>query len=355
MEKRLLIVILISVLAGGSIFSNTVKAQNADKPNIIFIMADDVGAECLQGYGGQSYQTPNLDKLADNGIRFTNAFTTPLCTPTRVQVMSGQYPFRNGWTGGIWNQPEDKQFLDPQLFNFARMLKNEGYATAVAGKWQLARFENQPDHPRDIGFDEYCLWTWRYTNDLPEYVNMEGAGKPARFWNPGIWRNGSIMKDVKGKYGPDIYTDFLLDFIDKHLTQPFFIYYPMALAHFPFVAVPGTEEGGTKQENFNHMIKYMDMLVGKFVKQLEDLGISDNTLVIFTGDNGTDRNMTSKVNGKVLQGGKGNLNDAGTRVPFILKWPAVAEEGKVVDDLVDLSDVLPTSITFCFALIEKLF
>lgn len=330
----------IYLLILSTIFSLKLKAQ--DKPNIVFIMADDVGAEVLQSYGGESYATPNLNKLAESGLQFNYAFTTPLCTPTRVQVMSGQYPFSNGWTGGIWEQPAQQQYMSPAIFNFASMLKNAGYATAVAGKWQLARFDLRPEHPENIGFDEHCLWTWQYEKKLPDDVAMEGKGKPARFWSPGNWRNGEVMQNVAGKYGPDIYTDFLLDFMERHQSKPFFVYYPMTLAHFPFVHTPGTPEGGSKQENFAKMVPYMDMLVGRIMKKLEYLGLKENTLLIFTADNGTDRNQSSRWNGKLIPGGKGNMTDAGTRVPLIISWPGTTPADKQIDDLVDLSDMLPT-------------
>lgn len=334
MKNLLLILFAVAVTVSG-------YAQN--KPtNIIFIMADDLGAECLQSYGGESYNTPNLDNLAKDGLLFTNAYTAPLCTPTRVQVLTGQYPFRNGWPGGIWVQPEEKQFLDPDVFNFARMLSNTSYATAISGKWQLGRFEYHPDHLSQLGFDEHCMWTWIYDDPIPDYVEKE-SGKPlARYWDPGIWQNGRLLKDVKGKYGPDIYTSFLLNFMEKKQSKPFLLYYPMALPHFPFERVPGEEKGKSRPENFKDMIEYMDMLVGKFVKKTEELGISDNTIIIFTGDNGTDREMTSVFKGRELQGEKGLLTDAGARIPFLVKWPGVVQPGTVSDALIDLSDMLPT-------------
>ena len=311
-------------------------------PNIIFIMADDVGAECLQCYGGESYRTPSLDNLANEGFLFTNAYTAPLCTPTRVQVLTGQYPFRNGWTGGIWEQPKNQQFLDPDIYTFARMLNQAGYATAVSGKWQLARFENHPNHLSQLGFDEHCMWTWKYDDPIPDDIESESGNRLARYWNPGIWQNGAILTNVKGKYGPDIYSDFLLNFMEKHQSEPFLLYYSMALSHFPFVRVPGEKEGKSRFQNFKDMIEYMDMLVGKFIKKTDELDISDNTIIIFTGDNGTDREMTSLFKGRELKGEKGLLTDAGTRVPFIVKWPGVAQQGTVCDALIDLTDMLPT-------------
>jgi len=336
MKHRHLITLYLLLLLPTALFAQE------KPPNIIFIMADDVGAECLRSYGGESYATPELDKLAESGMRFTQAYTAPLCTPTRVQVLTGQYPYRNGWSGGIWTFPKEKQFVNPSIFNFGRMLKEAGYATAIAGKWQLARFENHPDHLTKLGFDAHCLWTWTYESSVPDGVGFEGKNKPARFWHPGIWQNGEILPDVAGKYGPDIYTDFLLEFMEQHREGPFLLYYPMALSHFPFVRVPGKAEGKSKQENFKDMVEYMDALVGKFVQKTEELGIAENTVIIFTGDNGTDKEMSSVIDGQRLQGGKGSLTDAGTRVPLLVKWSGVVEAGSTSNALVDLTDMLPT-------------
>jgi arylsulfatase A len=347
LQNRLIqqVLIMVGFMVMEGLFSGHLKASEKEKdpPNIILIMADDLGAECLESYGGQSYNTPNLNQLAEQGIQFTNAFATPLSTPTRVQLMTGQYPYHNGWTGGIWTLPKDEQSLDPQMFNFGRMLKDAGYATAVAGKWQLTRFENYPGHAENLGFDEHCLWTWQYSGELPDYVSLENPGKPSRFWNPGIWKNGSLMKDVKGQFGPDIYTEFLLDFIEQHQSEPIFVYYPMALPHWPYINVPGMEEDQlSEKEQFTAMVEYMDKLVGKFTHKLKELGIDDNTLLVFTGDNGTDQSKTSRINGRTLQGGKHTLTDAGARVPFLVSWPGITEKDEKVDALIDFSDILPT-------------
>lgn len=335
-------------ISASALPSLTSAAEGDTRPNIIFIMADDLGAECLGCYGGQDYDTPRLDGLARTGLQFDNAYCTPLCTPTRVEVMTGQYPCHNGWPAGIWTKPREKQFLDPDMFNFAHLLQNAGYATAVAGKWQLARFEDRPHHARNIGFDEHCLWTWLYSK-APDSIRMEGRNKPSRFWGPGMWRNGSLMEDTKGKFGPDICADFLIDFIEKHRSDPFFVYYPMNLTHWPFVPVPGmegdkdgTRKGKTAKRNFGAMVEYTDMIVGRIADKLDDLGIRENTLLIFTGDNGTAKDIRSKYKGSMLRGGKHDLTDAGARVPFIVDWPGQTPQGEVVDDLIDFSDMLPT-------------
>jgi len=308
-------------------------------PNIVLIMADDLGYECLGCNGGQSYETPNLDALAAAGTRFEHCYCTPLCTPSRVEIMTGQYPFRNGWPVGIWTKPAAKKVVDPATPTFARMLKDSGYATAVAGKWQLCEFNRHPNHPRDMGFDAHCLWTW----------TVEGK-RQKRYWNPAVWQDGKRLDGTTGKYGPDLFTDYLIDFISRSKDGPFLAYYPMALVHSPFIPTPDSRgqakgdrrRGGGKQANFAAMVAYMDKLVGRLVGHLQKLGLRERTLVLFTGDNGTPGGIRTKWNGRTISGGKGSLNDRGSHVPLIAARPGTVAAGKVCEDLVDFSDVLPT-------------
>lgn len=309
------------------------------KPNILFIMADDLGYECLGVNGSTSYKTPNLDKLAATGVRFTNAYSTPKCAPSRVQVMTGQYPFRNGWTVNITNRPRDKQRLDPNLVNFAHVLHSAGYVTAVAGKWGLVRFDDHPNHATECGFDEHCLFNSTYgTEDK----------KTSYYWAPGVWRNGESAKDLMKPdlFGPDIFTAFLIDFITRNKDRPFFAYYPMVLTHSPWVETPDNKgRSGMKKRDpglFPSMVGYMDKLVGRLVSTLSTLQLRRNTLILFATDNGTNRKITSKLGDVAIKGGKGTLTDAGTHMPFVANWLGTVQHGKVCNDLVDLSDVLPT-------------
>jgi arylsulfatase A len=345
-----------------------------EKPNIVLIMADDLGYECLGCYGSTSYQTPNLDGLAATGVRFTRAYATPVCTPSRVQIMTGQYPFRSGWRSGIWELPRDKRVFDPRATNFAHLLKAAGYATAVAGKWQLARFDDHPDHVTQCGFDEHCVWTGEF-----------GTGTPPPYWFPGVWENGKLVEglmapdfpslayfeglhshDAPAKvFGPDYFSDYLIDFINRHAGRPFFAYYPMVLPHLPGVVTPDSKVATAlkgyhpalfqailqlwqtwdgDQLLFVDMVEYMDKLVGRVIGALDALGIRDRTVVIFTADNGTASQITSKLGNIEITGGKGQISDAGTHVPMIVNWRSMAVPGLICDDLVDLSDVLPSLI-----------
>lgn len=310
-----------------------VWAAAGEKPNIVLIMVDDFGAECVGAYGGTSYQTPNLDALAAGGIHFTNAYTPPLCTPTRVQLMSGQYPFRNGWPVGIWTKDQAGQVVNPETLSLGAMMRGAGYKTAVAGKWQLARFEDHPDHAARCGFDAHCLWTWRY--------KTEEDNKPSRYWDPAVWQAGRLLRGTDGKFGPDLYCDALIEFIRAHRDEPFFVYYPMTLVHLPFVRPPGSDAEGDAAQ-FGAMVAYADGLIGRLVGALDELGLREKTVVLVTGDNGTPRAVTSQCNGRAIRGGKGQMTEAGARVPLIANRPRAVPAGVVLDDLVDTSDILPT-------------
>jgi arylsulfatase A len=302
------------------------NAVGAAKPNVIVILADDFGYECVGANGGQSYATPNLDKLAGGGVRFTQCHVTPLCTPTRVMLMTGMSNARNYTQFGV---------MEKSQTTFGHIMKRAGYATCIAGKWQLGRDVTLPKH---FGFDEHCLW--------------QLSRRPSRYKNPGLEINGKEKDFKNGEYGPDIVSDYALDFITRKKGEPFFLYYPMMLTHAPFEPTPDSpdyasfngkgEKGNTKY--FADMVAYMDKLVGKLVARLDELGLRDNTLILFLGDNGTGAEVVSKFNGLQVRGGKGQTIDRGTHVAAIANWPGKVVVGKVCDDLIDASDFLPT---FC--------
>lgn len=313
----------------------------AERPNIILIMADDIGVEGIGCYGGLSYQTPKLDRLATQGVRFTHAYAQPLCTNTRVQLMTGLYNNRNWLYFGI---------LDPRAKTIGHYMQDAGYNTCIAGKWQLQSYD-PPSYPgsylrrgkgmkvSDAGFDEYSLFHAGHTED-----------KGSRFAEPTIEENGQLLKELKGKYGPDHWGDFINDFINrkKDDAKPFFVYYAMALPHRPFVPTPDSEDwpNATARTSddiryFPDMVEYMDKCVGRVIQQVDDLGLGENTLVIFYSDNGTHRKIRSQTKSGPVVGGKGSTTDAGTHVPLIVRWTGRIEPG-VNDNLVDSTDFLPT-------------
>ncbi|MCI0699870.1 MAG: sulfatase-like hydrolase/transferase [Planctomycetia bacterium] len=302
-------------------------ATAADKPNIVLIMADDFGYECV-GCNGGAYKTPNLDALAASGVRFTHAYATPLCTPSRVQLMTGRYNFRNYVTFGQ---------LDLKEKTFAHVLKAAGYSTFIAGKWQLA---GGLKGPNDAGFDEYCLW------------QIFEQNKGSRYAAPKLHANGKLLEGLGKKYGPDVFEEYIEDFISRNKDKPFLVYWPMVLTHSPFEPTPDSKpDAKPGPATFPDMVAYTDKLVGKLVAHLEKLKLRENTLILFLGDNGTGKPITSKLNGKDVKGDKGNTTTLGTHVPLIASWPGTHPQpppiregarGRVCADLIDFTDMLPT-------------
>jgi arylsulfatase A len=300
-------------------------------------MADDMGYECLGSYGTTVYKTPVLDSLAFGGIRFSNCVSQPLCTPSRVKIMTGLFNYRNYDYFGHLNSKE---------YTFGNLMNDAGYTTCIAGKWQLNGLAykdsiadwNDSQRPRNFGFDEYCLW--QLTKE-----RKEGG----RYAHPLIEQNGKLLQRNEEQYGPDIFSEFILDFIERKKEEPFFIYYPMVLVHDPFVPTPDSEDWNNKKNRFKNdttyfkdMVSYTDKIVGKIIDKLSELEIAENTIVIFTGDNGTHPSIYTQMTKEVIQGGKGNTIDAGTHVPLIVSWPQKIKKGKVYNDLIEFSDFFPT-------------
>ena len=309
------------------------SAKERRPVNIVIIMADDLGIECINTYGGTSYSTPNLDCMAEEGIRFEHCHAQPLCTPSRVQIMTGRYNVRNYVDFGL---------LDRSEITFSNLLKDAGYHTVIAGKWQLGKDKDAPKH---FGFDEACLWQHAASR-------IDEEGRDTRYPNPLLEINGERKRFTNGEYAPDVVSDFLCDFMERNRENPFLVYYPMILTHCPFVPTPDSEHWdpqnmGSKSYKgdtafFADMVNYMDKMAGKLISKIEELGLSEHTLILFTGDNGTDKPVVSRFKGSEYPGGKGLTTDNGTHVPLIVKWTGIIEEGQVCNDLVDFSDVLPT-------------
>ena len=335
------LLVIILVAQAGISLTQPVPVDAAEKPNIVLIMADDMGYEALSVNGSESCKSPNLDKLAAEGVRFTNCFSNPICTPSRAKIMTGQYNVRNYVRFGM---------LDRGQTTFAHQLKAAGYATCIAGKWQLGK---QTDSPQHFGFEQSCLWQHTRSGRSKE----NGKTFDRRFVNPQLEFNGQERDYTGGEYGPQVCTDFICDFIDTNREKPFLVYYPMILTHCPFDPTPDSADWDPKrlgsttykgdrndpQRHFRDMVAYADKAVGQIVAQLEKSGVRENTLLIFTGDDGTDKPIVTPWNGTKVAGGKGSMTDAGTRVPLIASWPAgIKQPGRVVDDLVEFCDMLPT-------------
>jgi len=322
-------------------------AKIGSKPNLVLILADDLGIECLSSYGGKSHKTPHIDKLAEQGMQFSHCFSNPFCSPSRGSLLTGRYPFKNGLREVLHSKRQANVYLKPDQPSFARQLKAGGYATAIAGKWHMSLLHKH-NTIRAFGFDQYQVW---------QIFDSEGK-KTRRYWKPHLNRNGTLITEqVKDRYGPDVDVEFLTDFIKMNVKQkrPFFAYFATPLPHFPWEPTPDTPESEDpsyrkphnehkgKAAYFPGMVRYLDKCVGRILQTLEDQGIVDNTIVFFLADNGTDRDLQNRWgDGKMIKGGKGTMTDRGTRVPLIVRWPKRIKAGSTCDDLIDFSDLFPT-------------
>lgn len=325
----------IALLLIPALSTNTAPAADPKPPNVILILADDLGAKELGCYGHPEHKTPNIDRLAAEGTRLETFYAMPLCTPTRVALMTGQYGFHNGFLGmsnPAFRPPADSPKADiGNHFTHADLLKQAGYATALAGKWQLSG--RLPTLIHDAGFDEYRMWA--YDHNLPEGVRHlahEKGGNTSRYWHPSIVENGRYLPTQPGDYGPDLFNQFVIDFARRKAAQqqPFFVYYTSPLTHGPHLETPDPANPGKRlPAGFRSNLEYLDVLVGRLLDALRDSQLDSNTLVIFIGDNGT------------AGSGKGTLTELGARVPCIVRGPGV-RTGVVSNALADLTDILPT-------------
>ena len=298
------------------------RAEAPSKPNIIFILADDLGLDGVSAYGADKHRTPSIDALAASGIRFQNGYASPLCGPSRCLLMSGRYAFR---TGGITNQswrPNGPGAKSADEFPIARLLKEAGYATGQAGKWRQVG-----ELPGNWGFDEFIT------------DNTAGGW----YWQTKFNKNGTVVDLPEGTYGPDVVQEFTYDFIRRHRDKPFFFYYANHLVHKPTLRTPDTSAGTRETEKlYDDNIRYMDKQVGGLVAELEKLGLRKNTLIVFAGDNGTAAGYPSLLKGRMIHGAKGSMLEGGSHVPFIASWPGVTPAGKVLEDLVSFADPYAT-------------
>ncbi len=301
-----------SVLFGGSICAG---ARRASRPNIVFIMVDDLGKDYIGCYGSDKAKTPNIDALAAGGMKFNNAYSMPQCVPTRTTLLTGQYPFRHGWINhyDVPRWAKGCHFDIEQNPCMGKIIKSAGYATCISGKWQINDFRVQPNLLRDAGFDECCVWTGFETGNRPS---------AERYWNPYIHTNEG-NRTYEGKFGPDIYNRAAIDFIHKNKSKPMMVYYPMCLTHGPLTTTP--HSGDVK--NRTVMVEYMDYLVGRVVRALDEAGVRKNTILIWTTDNGP---------------AKGKTTENGACEPFVVNCPGSVPAGVVTDALVDFTDLLPT-------------
>jgi len=266
-------------------------------------------------------------------MRFTQCYALPLCSPSRIELITGKYNFRNYTQWGR---------LDTTQKTFANMLQLAGYKTCYAGKWQLDGGDNSI---RKFGFDKYLIW-------LPFLPKSELIESTYRYKNPHLYQNGKFLpeRQTAGKYADDMFVNYISKFIDSNLTKPFFVFYSASLVHEPFGPTPDNPEFASwdytimpsDKRFFPSMVKYMDKEIQKIIGKLNSRGLLNNTVIIFTGDNGTPSDIGSLFQGHEITGGKGISTVYGTHVPLIVRWPGTVSAGQVSDALIDFSDFLPT-------------
>jgi arylsulfatase A-like enzyme len=305
----------------------------APRPNIIFILSDDYGIPGVGCYGG-AYKTPNLDSLAAGGVRFERCYAAPLCAPSRAMCMFGRYAFRTGVLDngcGAAAKPDKEVCI-------AKTLKQAGYATAFAGKWSQLSYLDTAEEGRAWGWDEFLRWD---------------KSRGERYWKPALNKNGQPVPVTDTSYAPDMFHEFVVDFIKRHRDGPFFVYYPTTLIHGPILATPDSKEGGRqkvkgerkgqdKSQNtlYTDNIAYLDKTVGKLVATLDEMNLREKTLIVFTGDNGSV--PVGTINGRPVDGHKSQVNEGGSRVPLIANWKGTTPAGRVLKDLVGFSDFYVT-------------
>lgn len=322
-------------VAGLTLPQITEATKKQNRPNILFIMVDDLGKEWISCYGAEDIKTPNIDALAKTGLKFTNAYSMPQCTPSRATLLTAQYPWRTGWVNH-WDVPRwGVGYFDWKLrqnVTFARIMKTAGYATAAVGKWQINDFRITPDAMKKHGFDDWCMWTGYETGNPPSVK---------RYWDAYI-NTPKGSKAYTGKFGPDVYTDYLIRFMTKHKDKPMMLYFPMALTHGPLTTTPAEPDVEDSKEKFKAMVRYTDLLVGRICKTLDELQIREHTIIIFTTDNGSPGGFAGTLNGKKIRGGKAKKTENGICAPFIANCPSLVPQGVVTDALTDFTDLLPT-------------
>lgn len=325
------------------------KTKAEKKPNIVLFFIDDLGYGDLSVNGALGYKTPHLDKMAAEGTRFTNFMAAQaVCSASRAALLTGCYPNRVGMSGAL--SPYIGVGLNPEEETIAELVKKQGYATGIFGKWHLG--SEVEFLPLQQGFDEY--YGVPYSHDMwPLHPNQKNAQYPSLFWSDGN-EKGKEIKDLGdvSALTPTI-TSKAVSFIRKNKSKPFFLYVPHPLPHVPLSAsakFKGKSGGGM----LGDVLMEMDWSVGEILKELKSQGIDDNTLVIFTSDNGPWLNYGNHAGSSGgFREGKGTSFEGGQRVPCIMRWPGKVPAGRVCNKLLSTLDVLPTIAQITGAALPK--
>lgn len=334
------------------------KPSSFNKPNFIVIFCDDMGFGDIGCDGSTKHRTPNIDRMASEGTRFTSFYSTSgVCTPSRASLMTGCYPRRvnmhQGSNGGPVVWPSDPKGLNPNEITIADMLKEQGYATACIGKWHLG---DQPEFlPNNQGFDYY--FGIPYSNDMGPWLREGIPPIP-------LIRNEEVIEAPINQHTmTKRFTEETIKFITENKNDPFFVYLPHPMPHEPYF-VRSKFKGKSDNGDYGDVIEEIDWSTGQILDALRKLGLDDNTLVIFTSDNGANRSgLTFKDRDGVIRfqrgsnlpfsGWKGSTEEGGMRMPCVMRYPGKIPAGRTCDELTTTMDILPTFAKISGSKVDK--
>ncbi len=338
--------------------------KKSRKPNIVLVLADDLGYGDLSCYGQKNFSTPHIDSLAKEGMTFTQHYAgSTVCAPSRCVLMTGKHTGHAYVRGNKEDEPSGQLQLPSEEKTFAKVLQEKGYKTGCFGKWGMG-IQNTDGDPQKHGFDTFVGFYDQILahNSFPEFLNKNGEKitldnevhyLPESEWHKGL---GSYSTE-KNDYAHDIIFDELTQWVEDHQDEPFFLYFPTTIPHDngealkdQMIEVPKVKEEfrdkdwSADQKNYATIVTLLDDYIGKLLQQLKDLKLDDNTIVIFTSDNGATPapwNKELMSNGQ-LRGYKRDLYEGGIRVPMIIKWPGKVKQGSKSDHISAFWDVYPT-------------
>ncbi len=315
------------------------KSEKNNKPNIIIVFTDDQGYQDVGCYDAQGFDTPNLDKMAAEGMRFNSFYSaSPVCSPSRAALLTGTYPPRVGISVVLY--PISSFGLNPDEITLAEILKEQGYATACVGKWHLGDYPAMM--PLKQGFDEY--FGLPYSNDMwPWQGDYKRKHRTALYSDLPLYLNDTVIeKNPDQNQLTKRYTEYAVNFIEKNKDKSFFLYLPHTMPHIP-LGVSQKFSGKTAYGRYGDVIEEIDWSVGKILKTLKENKLDKNTLVVFTSDNGPWL-TAGKSGGKAgpFREGKGTTFEGGVRMPCIMRWPGKIPEGKINNEITCTMDLLPT-------------
>ncbi len=351
-----------AMLVEMAVLTGTTAAQS--RPNIVFILLDNVGQEWFGCYGSEEGCTPSIDQLAKTGVRFENCYTPPVCGPSRTVLLTGRYPHSTGFRLHHDAALYSGGGLDPQRETiFPRLLRDAGYATGITGKWQINNLYDEPDALTQHGFQEHLVWPGSIDfaklppeareqfRDIVHRQSYEEAVAfnqhiESRYWDPVFLRNGK-REVLPGQFGPDVSKDFAIDYLRRHRHEPFFLYLPLVLTHGQSFTAPSVPTPANRspdrpsQEMFADMLRYADGIVGQIVAAVDQLGLRDNTILFIASDNGTEHRFQARRNGRLVQGDLYSLTEAGGNVVLLVNSPKLVAGGRTAP-LADFTDLYPT-------------